>query len=256
MIRENPRIVFRALHEDAELLAEVRRLILTDEVLAMPGQLAEVIERQDRTEGQLAEVIKTQNEMLVVQNDMLATQSEMLATQNEMLASQRSMLASQRSMEATQKLHTDQIGELRGAELERRIARVLPSRLNPMYSLYRPQIVQRVGDQTPHTERFLNDVEDAQVASTISASQRRRIEETDMIVRARRLNGAGGIYISVEASATIRRGDITRANDTAVALRAVFGVESAAVVAGYDIRPEDRRRAEDAGVTVIVLDNE
>ena len=47
VIRQNPRIVFRALHEDAELLAEVRRLILTEEVLAMPAKLDEVIERQD-----------------------------------------------------------------------------------------------------------------------------------------------------------------------------------------------------------------
>ena len=156
----------------------------------------------------------------------------------------------------TQNRHTYIVEELRDAVSERRILRFLSPRLNPMYDLYRPQIVQRIGDQTPHTERFLNDVEDAQVASTISAFQRSRIEETDMIVRARRQNGAGAIYIAVEASATIRRRDITRANDAAVALRTVFGVESAAVVAGYDIRPEDRRRAGDVGVAVIVLDSE
>ena len=227
VIRENPRILFRALHEDAELLAEVRRLILTEELLAMPAQLAEVIERQDRTESQLAEVIKTQNEML-------ATQSSMLATQNEM---------------------RDHIGELRGAELERRIVWILPSRLNRMYNLYRPQIVQRRGDQTPHVEQFLNEVEDAQVASTISESQKYRIEETDMIVRARQQNGSHTIYIAVEASATIRQSDIIRANDTAEALKAAFGVETAAVVAGYNIRPEDRGRAEETGVAVIVLDS-
>lgn len=220
VIRKNPRIVFRALYEDPELLSEVRRLILTEELLAVPGQLAEVIERQDRMEGQLEEVINTQNGMLATQNRMV-----------------------------------DQIGQLRGAELERRVARFLPSRLNPMYNLYRPAVVQRVGEQTPYSEQFFHAVEDAELASTISETQRYRIQETDMIVRAQRRDGPSVMHIAVEASATIRENDITRANDSAVALRAVFGGETAAVVAGYEIRSEDRGRADNMGVAVIILDD-
>ena len=206
VLRENPRILFRALHEDPELLDEVRRLVLTEELLAVPGQITEVLERQNHMEGQLSEI-------------------------------------------------QDQIGDLRGAELERRIMWILPSRLNRMYNLRRPQVVQRRGDHTPHVEGFLNEVEDAEDASTISASQRARIEETDMIIRARRRDGPGMIYIAVEASTTIKWHDISRVNATATALRTAFRCESAAVTVGYEIRSEDEKRAEAAGVEVIVLDS-
>ena len=219
VIRQNPRIVFRALHEDAELLAEVRRLILTEEVLAMPARLDEVVERQDRTETRLDEVIETQNEMIERQDRM-----------------------------------ETQIGQLRGAELERRIVQILPGRLNLMYNLYRARVTQGYGVWTGFAEPFLDSVEDAHIASIISDEQFRRIQETDMIVQARRRGVQNPIYIAVEASATVRQSDIVRAKDAADALQAVFEAEAEAVATGYRIRPEDRRRAEDMGVAVVILD--
>ena len=213
VIRQNPRIVFRALQEDPELLVEVRRLILTDELLAMPAQLAEVIE--------------TQNKMLETQNWLIERQDRIEV----------------------------QIGHLRGAELEQRIIRILPTRLNSMYNLYRTRVMQGYGVLTTvYTEPFQDKVEDAHMSSIISDRQLRRIQETDMIVQARRRGGQSSIYIAVEASATVRESDVVRAKDAADALQAVFEMESAAVATGYRIRPEDRRRAEDAGVAIIILD--
>ena len=213
IIRENPRLLFQALHEDPELLNEVRRLVLTEDVLAMPAQLSELVDTQGHMKTRLDEVVDTQKHM------------------------------------------TDQLGHLTGAELEREIVRILPSRLNQMYDLYRTRVVRGRGVQSGQADAFLDEVEDAKLASTITEDQRLRIEETDMIVRARRQSSRETIYLSVEASATIRDRDITRANDTAIALRAAFEAESAAVAAGYAIRSEDRQRAEDMGVELIILDH-
>ena len=213
VIRENPRLLFQALHEDPELLNEVRRLVLTEDLLAMPGQMAEVIERQDRMENRMDEVAEIQ------------------------------------------KVMTDQLGYLTDAELEREIVRILPSRLNRIYGLYRTRVILGRGVQSEHAGAFLDEVEDAKLASTISDGQGERIEETDMIVRARRREGRETIYIAVEASATIRQRDVTRAHDAAVALRAAFGAEAAAVAVGYEIRSEDRLRAESLGVEVITMDH-
>ena len=220
VIRENPRLIFRALYEDRELLNEVRRLVLTEELLTMPGQLSEALERLDRMEGQVKD-IKGQV----------------------------------KDIEGQVKDITDHLGHLRGAELEREIVRIMPSRLNRMYDLYCTRIVQRRGDQTLHTEPFLDAVEDAEISSVISSDQRARIEETDMVVRARRQQeDRETIYIAVEASTTIRQSDITRAKDSAMALQTVFEVEAVAVAAGYGIRSEDRQRAERLGVAIVILD--
>ena len=48
VIRENPRILIDALTAHPELIAEVRRVVLTDELLAMPEQLAEVDQDPER----------------------------------------------------------------------------------------------------------------------------------------------------------------------------------------------------------------
>ena len=80
VIQENPRLLIEAITAHPELRAEVRRAVLTDELLAMPEQLAEVI--------------KTQNEMLKAQDEMLTSLAETRATQNEMLKVQAEILTS------------------------------------------------------------------------------------------------------------------------------------------------------------------
>ena len=65
-----------------------------------------------------------------------------------------------------------------------------------------------------------------------------------MIVRALRREGRETIYIAVEASAAIRRRDVTRAHDAA-----------AAVAVGYAMRSEDRRWAESLGVEVVIMEH-
>ena len=61
--------IISALREDSELLDQVRRAVMTDEVLALPGQFAEMQKTQN-------EMLKTQNEMLKTQNKLLEGQSE------------------------------------------------------------------------------------------------------------------------------------------------------------------------------------
>ena len=155
----------------------------------------------------------------------------------------------------TRKKIAGQLGYLTGAELEPEIVRILPSRLNRIYGLYRARVIRGRGVRSERADAFLDEVEDAKLAHAISDGQGERIEETDMIVRARRREGRETIYIAVEASATIRQRDVTRAHDAAVALRVAFGAESAAVAVGYGIRSEDRLRAENLGVEVIIMDH-
>ena len=106
--------IIRALREDPDLLDQVRRAVMTDEVLALPGQFAEMLETQNsmletqnriladlaETRQTLAETRQTQAEMLETQNRILAdlaetrqtlaetrqTQAEMLEVQNRILA--------------------------------------------------------------------------------------------------------------------------------------------------------------------------
>ena len=173
VIRENPRLMFQVLREDAELLGEVRRLVLTEEILAMPGQLAEVIETQKAMLKDQAEMRRTQNEMLETQTKILADQAEMRQTQNEILKAQARLFTEladvNKKYEDTRRIQDrmdGRLGNLYGADLERRLPRVLPSRLFGMLELHRPSVLLR--DAVEPNSEFLSRIQDATTEGVIS----------------------------------------------------------------------------------------
>ncbi len=95
VIRENPRLFIRLLRQDEELLDEFRRVVLSDELLAMPAQLADVQSTQAAMLEDLASLRQTQNSMLETQAAMLETQAAMLEDLASLRQTQNSMLETQ-----------------------------------------------------------------------------------------------------------------------------------------------------------------
>ena len=98
---------------------------------------------------------------------------------------------------------------------------------------------------------FIDAVGDAEEDGRISADQLHRINDTDLILRAKRRSDRAPVWIAVEAAFTVGRWDIIRARASAVALWAVFGEEALAVAAGQCIDAADAERAEATGVTYL-----
>ena len=136
------------------------------------------------------------------------------------------------------------------AKLHRRIRPLLSRRLD----LRRIQVLQSpVQDTRPE---LLEPVERAFDAGDIDDEQETRISATDFIVRARRKADRAPVWVAVEASNAIGRRDLERARQTADALQAVFSQDTLAVVAGYRIQPQDRRQGDEAGVRILLVDEE
>ncbi len=105
------------------------------------------------------------------------------------------------------------------------------------------------------TRRELSDVvEDAVDADILEEWQQDRIGLTDIIVRAQRRADRSPVWLAVEASGAIHRRDIERARQSADSLAAAFRQDAIAVVAGYEIDPEENRQADDAGVEVLIVE--
>ena len=234
--------LIRILRQDPEILEQVRRAILTDELLELPEKVSEMSKTQ-------AEMLKSQAEMQKTQAGMLKTQAEMLKTQDEILKTQAEILGRLQRVE-------DRVGHLVGAELERKAFRILPVRLNRIYQLRRPRILLRQGDYTPHTQQFLDDVENALDSGTITERQYERILLTDLVVRASRKSDRGAVYFAVEASSTIARRDIDRAVASSETIHDLYQTEAIPIVAGYRIYQSDRIYAEENEVRTIILEEE
>ena len=261
VIRQNPRLIFQALNEDPELLADVRRAILTDELLSLPVQFAEMKAAQDEMKVAQDEMKSTQDRMLATQNKMLVTQDEILAeladlrrVQAGLLETQAGLLETQNRILDDQNRMSGRLGNLEGAELERKIFRILPGYLYPRYGLHRPRILLHPITETRHTEEFTDKIADANEDGIITDSQYNRLMNTDMILRARQREDGETVYCAVEASSVIDNNDVTRAAESSQALHAVYGSRTIPVVAGYRITDEAMEMADSLEVGVTIVD--
>ncbi len=227
--------LIRILRQDPEILDQVRRAILTDELLELPVKFAEMAEAQARMAEAQARMAEAQTRMAETQAGILQTQAQMIERQQRM---------------------EDRIGYLVGAELERKVFRILPTRLNQIYGLRRTRIVLRQGDFTPDTQKFLDDIDEALESSLITEQQRDRLVLTDLVVRASKREGQSEIYFAVEASGAIAHRDIDRAVAASEALHALYEVETIPVAAGYRIHQADQSYANQVAVRTIILEEE
>ena len=232
VIRQNPRLIFQAMSEDPELLAEVRRAILTDELLGLPAQFAEM-------QTDLAETRQTQNAILEELAETRRVQAAMLETQNRILADLNLM--------------SGRLGNLEGGDLERKMFRILPGRLYPMYGLRRPHILMHPITESQHTEVFRDEIADANENGVITDTQYNRLMDTDMILRARKRKNGKTVYCAIEASSVVDNSDVSRAIESSQALHTVYGDRTIPVVMGYSITDDAMKMADGLEVGVAIV---
>lgn len=145
-----------------------------------------------------------------------------------------------------------QVGRLSGDNLEFKLPRRVRPILSQRLGLRRARIMQSL--LMPESVDELSDpINDAYESGLITFAQESRLEDTDLILRARRRDGDDYVWVSVEASSVVTMRDISRARESAEVLQTVFGEDVVAAVCGYGIRAEDERRAEEIGVAVVIV---
>ena len=215
------------LEQHPEWRAELRRLVLTDELLALPelvrelaGRVDQLAEAQARTEARLAELV--------------ATVAQVAAAQARTEAHLQGLTD---VVEALGRDHRRLAGGFRGARLEERY-RTRPGG-------YLGRLVR-----DPHTltdEELGRLVQAAEVAGWLQEEETIDIRQADAVVRGLWRGDGQEIYAVVEVSWVVGTSDVERALRRAQLL-ARAGVESVPVVAGGRITPAALRFAESAHV--------
>ncbi|MCY4654716.1 MAG: hypothetical protein OXC95_16320 [Dehalococcoidia bacterium] len=144
------------------------------------------------------------------------------------------------------------IATLKGDSLEGRLHRKIRPILSQRLGLRRARMMQ--GPFTDTSRELFGPVEEALDSGRISDSQETRISDTDIILQAVRKEDRSQIWVAVDASNNIAQSDIERVRQSAEALGVVFGQDTIAVVAGYNIHPLDQERADGVGVAVILIE--
>lgn len=206
---EEFRDLVRLVEAHPEWRADLRRLVLTDELLLLPQQVAELRVRSEQQFQELTEAQRRTEDQLT----MLTVQVTSLARSVERL--------------------TDDVGELKGKMLEMDYRTKGPA--------YFSRVVRR-----PHvltSDEVVTLVESAREHGILSDAEAQELYDADLIVQGRRVENRSAVYLVVEVSWGVGPHDVERAARRA-ALLAHTGVAVLAVVAGARLTAEAGRLAQ------------
>ena len=214
MIIETTDDLIRLLRENEEFRAAARRELLTEELLELPNEF-----RKFKTE--FAE-FKTEFAEFKAETE------------------QRFAGVDQRFDGIDRRLD-----DMRGYLLEGKMPTRLRQRIARAFGLRRPKTLWMAEHyvQPPSTAEEFNDRKELAFDNgDISDDEESRLEDTDMVMRARNADGQT-VYIAVEASGVIGSRDIDRARDSAKILTKMYGEDSIPAVYGFTIDDNQVRQA-------------
>ena len=207
--------LLRLLRDDSEFKEEVRRIILTEELL-------NVTPRLDRIEGTLLHLTNTVGELTNTVGELTNTVGEL----------------------------TDLLGDVKGDTVELKLEKSIVPILSTRLELRRGSLVKG-GAPTAAAHEFEDAIYDAYEEGKLTQQERNRVNDTDVIVRAVNRMSKCPVYVAVEASYAIDDEDVKRAHRTAEILARVFtDAEVVPVVYGKKIDSLASTAAEDLDVAV------
>ena len=226
----------RILEEKPEWRAALRRQVLTDELLALPEQVAslraETERRFQELTAQVAELATAQKrteEQVITLTAQMAT----LTTQvTELVDAQRR--TDGQIVELTQVVRTlvDDVGELKGDALENRYR-------NRVFA-YFGRLLRRAHVLSP--DELTSLLEEAVDSGALSEAEADEVALVDLVVRGRRREDGTQVYLAVEVSWSVDLNDVERAIRRANLL-AKIGTPTMPVVAGRRATDEAKQLA-------------
>jgi len=224
----------RILERRPDWREELRRLILTDELLKLPQVVRELVEAQRRTEEEL-KTLTARVDSLTRRVDSLAAQMEVLTARVDSLTE-----AQVKTEETLRRLGID-VAELKGDSLERKYREKAPAYFGPLLRRAKSLSADELWDIV---DRGIEE-------GVLTSEEAREVLDTDIVVRGRRWKDGKEEFLVVEVSWGVGVTDVERAVKRAELLRRL-GLEVRAAVAGRGITSEAEGLAAEKGVERVI----
>jgi hypothetical protein len=238
---EEFRDLVRILEERPEWRAELRRLVLTDEILTLPELVRNLIEAQRRTEEQVAALVEAQRHT----EERVITLEERVAT---LIEAQQHTDAQVAALVDAQQHTNQQIAALTEAQLQTNYR--LDTLTNDMAKVkgivlelrYRDRAYAYFAPLIRRTRVLSGDELDALLEGAIaqgllSEAEADELLLADLLLRGRRRADNSEVYLMVEVSWKVDPYDVERSVRRA-ALMSRIGIPAVPVVAGREVLAE------------------
>jgi len=240
--------LIRLLEDKPEWRAELRRMVLTDELLALPEKVARLVDAQRRTGEEIAALTRALHELTDEVKDMKADMGRLDSSVEEMKADMGTMKADIKRLDGSvEEMKADMgtmkadikrldggvarldasVGDLKGESLEVRYRQRAAS--------YLGRIVRRI--QTLSTDELSALLDDAIDQGHLTVAEKDEVMLADLVVLGKRREDNAVVYLVVEISWGIGPYDAERAVQRAALLSKV-DIPALPVVAGQTIIPE------------------
>jgi hypothetical protein len=244
--------LIRLLQARPEWRADLRRVVLTDELLALPeqiarlqvetdrrfhelaGQIAALAEAQRRTEERVAALTKAQNRIEGQMAGLIEAQNR---TNEQIAALTRVVYA---LTEDVRVLKID-VGDLKGDNLERRYREKAPA--------YFGRLVRRM--RVLSAEELAGLLEDAVEQGQLTEAEKGEAILTDVVVRGRYQGSGAEVYLVIEVSWGVGVHDVERAVQRAAVL-GKLGIPALPVVAGKAVTAQAEQLAHEKHVWQVI----
>jgi hypothetical protein len=212
--------LIQLLDAHPEWRSELRRRLLSDELLELPAIVSRLADAQAASERRLDRLEAQVAELVVGLQDLTRQVADLTRQVAEL---------------------TGQVGELQGWALEERYRRHAPS--------YFGRLVRRLRVLEP--TRLADQLDDAIDSGILTDDERLAALAADLVMSGRRRDDQTEVVLVVEVSAGIGLSDVRRAAERA-AIITKLGRTAVPVVAGHRIFPDARDEAAARGVLTVL----
>ena len=232
--------LIRLLDAHPDWRRDLRRIVLTDDILALPEAVRGLVAAQERTEARLQALAAAQERTEARLAALGEQVTALAAAQERTEARLQALIAAQERTEARLDRVEVRLGRLEGSDLARRFADRAPAYLGS-------QGYKRV--RVVPTADWADLIDDAVDQGQVTAAERNDLLRADSIIRAR--DHEDEVWLVAEVSVTVDAHDVTRARRRAAVLARLRG-RARPCVAGYAFTTgaEEERAADVLALTL------
>ena len=222
--------ILRALREHPDWLGELRKLILTEELLELPRKFEELLKRVDRIEKR---VEKIEEDVAVLKQDVAVLKQDVAVLKQDVAVLKQDM-----------SYWKGEFGRLKGRDLERTI--------RERYYAYFGKVLK--GAKVISMEGLIPTIETYEDKGEITEEQKDGVLNLDLIVSGHSKSLKKDVILAVEVSYSLYEEDIERACERADVLSRVLQREVIPTVVACQIKEGTERLADERGILLIKVD--
>jgi polyhydroxyalkanoate synthesis regulator phasin len=233
----------KLLREKPEWLEELRRLVLTDELLALPRKFEEHDKRLEEHDKKLDDLSQKFEGFVVNEFKPLKSKVEKIESDVEVLKQDvGSLKADVEVLKQDVKMLKSDVADLKGESFERRVKERAPS--------YFGRLIK--GCKTLSAQEVAKVLEDAVDKGLISEDEKESALELDVVVTGlSKKQDRQEVVVACEVSATAHSDDIERAFERASILSRAFARQCIPVVIAKESAQEAFDKAQELGVVLV-----